>query len=59
MIPELARVIIFLNPGAQSRDHQANLLGGQHFVKTGLFNVENLALEREDCLIAPVSPLFG
>ena len=43
----------------QGRDHHADLFGREHFVEPGLLHVEDLPLEREDGLEAPVASLLG
>ena len=51
--------VVLADAGAQGRDQGADLLGGDHLVETGLFHVEDLALERQDGLKLAVTPLLG
>src|SRR4029077_5054727 len=44
--------------GAERRDERADLGGRQHFVEACLLDVEDLALQRQDPLRAPVPPLL-
>ena len=46
-------------PGAQGRDQRPDLLGRDHLVEAGFFDVENLALQRQDRLVFPVPSLLG
>src|SRR5207249_9921621 len=43
----------------QSRDHGADFFMAKHLVVAGFFNVEDLTLERQNCLEAAVAALFG
>src|SRR5258708_2684809 len=44
---------------AEGRDHQADLLGGEHLVEASPLHVEDLALERQNGLITAVASLLG
>ena len=60
MIPQLVRIkIIAANRGAKRCNQSANFLASQHSVKARPLNVQNLAAQRQNCLIFTVSPLFG
>ena len=46
-------------PHAERRDHRLDLVAAQHLVEARLLDVEDLALDRQDRLEAPVAPLLG
>ena len=45
-------------PRAERRDHRLDLVAAQHLVEAGLLDVQDLALDRQDRLEAPVAPLL-
>src|SRR5204862_2248579 len=49
---------VLADPGAERRDHHFDLVGGEHLVEARLLDVQDLALERQDGLEAPVAPLL-
>jgi hypothetical protein len=51
--------IVAANAAAECGDQRADLGGLQHLVEARLLDVEDLALQRQDCLRAPVAPLLG
>src|SRR5690242_16796168 len=51
--------IVLSYPATQSGDERAHLRRGEHLVEARLLDVEDLALERQDGLSAPVAALFG
>ena len=58
-VPNLGGIEIILgNAGAQRGDHGANFLVRQHLVVAGFFDVENLALQRQNRLESPVASLL-
>src|ERR1700728_3957739 len=60
VIPQLACVeIVLADAGAKRRDDTADFLVAEHLVVAGLFDVQDLALERQDGLVAAVAPAFG
>ena len=60
VITQLVRIELFPpDTATESGDQGAHLLGGEHLVKTGLLNIENLALQRQDRLGTPIPALFG
>ena len=46
-------------PVPMRRDHGADFLVPQHLVVAGLFDVQDLAAQRQDRLVAPVAAAFG
>src|SRR5436305_1298569 len=51
--------VVLADAGAERRDHGLDLVGGQHLVEARLLDVEDLPLERQDGLEAPVAALLG
>ena len=51
--------VVLADAGADGGNHVANLFVAQHLVVTGLFHIQNLPLERQNRLIAPVAALLG
>ena len=49
----------FANPRTQCRDQGTDLVGGQHLVETGPFNIEDLAAQGQNRLIATMTALFS
>ena len=46
-------------PHAERRDHRLDLVAAEHLVEARLLDVQDLALDRQDRLEAPVAPLLG
>jgi hypothetical protein len=46
-------------PVPERRDHRLDLVAAQHLVEAGLLDIEDLALDRQDRLEAPIAPLLG
>src|SRR5208282_2428956 len=60
VVAELRSVeIVLADAGAERRDDGADFLVAEHLVVAGLFDVEDLALERQDRLVAAVAPALG
>ena len=60
VIPQLAEVeLLAADAAAESGDQRADLDRIQHPIEPGLLDVEDLALEGKDRLVAPVTPLLG
>ena len=60
VITQLVRVVLFpANTATQCGDQCADFRRRQHFVKTGFFDIQNLTLQRQDCLGATVTALLG
>ncbi len=60
VVAELGGVeIVLADAGAERRDDAANFLVAEHLVVARFFDVENLALERQDGLVAAVAPALG
>src|SRR4028118_2378668 len=57
--PRGAVGVVRADAGAEGDDHGLDLVRGEHLVEAGLLDVEDLPLEREDGLEAPVAPLLG
>ena len=51
--------VVLADAAAQRSNHGANFFVAQHLVVAGLFDVENLALQRQDRLEATVAALLG
>src|SRR6185312_978848 len=51
--------IVFADTSAHRRNQRADFFVAQHAVITGLFDIENLALERQDSLETAVAALLG
>ena len=51
--------VVLADAAAEGRDHGADFLVAEHLVVAGLFDVEDLALEREDGLELAVAALLG
>src|SRR5277367_2859332 len=47
--------IVFADAGAERGDDAANFLVAEHFVVAGFFDVQDLALERQDGLVAAIA----
>ena len=59
VVAELGDVEVFLaDAAAERRDHRLDLVAAEHLVEAGLLDVEDLALDRQDRLEAPVAPLL-
>ena len=59
-VPQFRNVeIVFTNTSAQRRNHGADFLMPQHLVVAGFLDVQDLSLERQDCLEAAVASLLG
>ena len=59
VVPDLPRVEVLADPGAEREDERADLGEGEHLVEARLLDVQDLALERQDRLRAPVAALLG
>ena len=59
MVAELAQVHVLAEAGAECGDERSQLFVGEHLLQPRLFDVEDLALERQDRLESPVAPLLG
>ena len=60
VIAQLAGVeIVFADAGAERGDDGANFFVAEHLVVAGFFDVQDLALERQDGLVAAVAALLG
>src|SRR6202522_977106 len=60
VIAQLAGVeIILADPGAERGDDAANFLVAEHLVVAGFFDVEDLAIEGQDGLVAAIAAAFG
>ena len=59
VIADFADVKILLNSSTQCGDDRTDFITGEHLVHPGFFNIENLALQRQDRLITPISSLLG
>src|ERR1700730_6345233 len=60
VVARLLRVeILGAYPGAECSNQGADLGRAQHLVKAGALDIEDLALERQDRLEAPVAALLG
>src|SRR5271165_4703365 len=51
--------IVFADAGAERRDHGADFLVAEHLVVARFFDVQDLSLERKNCLEPAVSALLG
>ncbi len=51
--------VVFADAGAEGGDHGADLFVAEHLVVAGFFDVEDLALQGEDGLVAAVTALLG
>ena len=51
--------ILGADAAAERRDHRLDLVAAEHLVEARLLDVEDLALDRQDRLEAPVAPLLG
>src|SRR4029078_12009550 len=59
VIAELSGIEVFCSDtGAERRNHRLDLVAGQHLVETRLLDVQNLALDRQDCLETAVASLL-
>jgi len=56
---ESAVALVLANAGAAGGDDGADFLVGEDLVDAGLLDVEDLALDRQDCLVAAVAALLG
>ena len=52
-------VFLFADPGAEGGDEGDQFLAGEHLLEAGLFDVQDLAAQREDRLVAAVAALLG
>src|SRR6185369_11162177 len=60
VIAKLGHVeIVRADAGAERGDHRANFRVPEHLVVSRLLDVQDFALERKDCLRAPITTLFG
>ena len=60
VITQLVGIVVLLaDATAQRRDERAHLRRREHLVEARLFDIEDLALQRQDGLRAPVAPLLG
>jgi hypothetical protein len=60
VVAKLAGVeIVFADAGAECGDDAANFLVAEHFVVAGFLDVEDLALERQDGLVAAIAAALG
>ena len=59
VVPDLVGIEVLSDARAESEDQRADLGEGEHLVEARLLDVQDLALEREDRLRAPVAPLLG
>ncbi len=51
--------LVAANAGTKRHDKVADLLTAKHAVETGAFDVQDLALQRQDRLCAAVTPCLG
>ncbi len=51
--------VVLADAGAERGDHGADLFVAEHLVVTRFFDVEDLALQREDGLVAAIAALLG
>ena len=59
-VAELGEVeVVFADAAAERRDHGADFFVAEHLVVAGFFDVEDLALERQDGLEAAIAALLG
>ena len=59
VVAELGDVeVLGADAGAERRDHRLDLVAAEHLVEAGLLDVQDLPLDREDRLEAPVAPLL-
>ena len=60
VVPKLVRIEFVLTDTAAERSNNSpNLCGAQHFIKTRLFDVQYLSLQRKNRLEFTVSTLFS
>ena len=60
VVPDLVGIeVLTADPGAERGDHGLDLVAAEHLVEAGFLDVEDLALDRQDRLEAPVAALFG
>src|SRR4051794_30198801 len=50
--------VVDADAAAERRDHRLDLVAAEHLVEARLLDVQNLALERQDRLKAPIAPLL-
>src|SRR5437879_1964865 len=50
--------VVYPDACAEGGDHQADFFGGEHLVQTRLLHVQDLALDRNDRLEAPIESLL-
>ena len=51
--------VLGADAAAERRDHRLDLVAAEHLVEPRLLDVQNLALERQDRLEAPIAALLG
>jgi len=59
VVAQLRRVKLGAEAAAEGGDHRLDLGVGQHLVHAGLFDVQDLAAQREDRLEVAVAPGLG
>ena len=60
LIAQLGEVeILRADAAAERRDHRLDLVAAEHLVEPRFLDVEDLALERQDRLEAPIASLLG
>src|SRR3989338_2454341 len=59
MVTQLSNIKLFSNRRTHRNDQGANLGESQNLIDAGLFNIQHLALERQNGLKTPVAPLLG
>ena len=59
VVAQLRKVEVFRDASAEGRDHGADLLVRQHLVVARLLDVQDLALQGQDGLVAAVAALLG
>src|SRR5690606_10514301 len=60
VIAGLVRLVVLLaDARAQRGDERDDLRAGEHLLEAGLLHVQDLAAQREDCLVATIAALLG
>ena len=59
VIPAFAQIGLVANPGANRRDDAAHLLVGEDLVLPALVGIDDLAPQRQDCLVFPAPASLG
>ena len=60
VVAELVGVeVLGADTAAKGRDHRLDLVAAEHLVEARLFDVQDLSLDRQDGLEAPVASLLG